>query len=278
MRLNSGWTIVAAILSIYLFTGSGNVHKSLTRKPQNYPFQPGEILQYRMSYSIFTVGRAEVVFDSILYRISGKKYYRIDVNGRTAGAAQLVSSVNDNWGALLDTSSLLPFQSWRNLEEGRYRRRELVEFDHARKRLTVNVIDNKTGRYTDPKVYEIKRTPIRDLVSGYLFLRVIDFRQLTPGDTISLENFLEDTFYHFRIIYEGTEMIETRLGDILAYKLVPVMPDNRIFSGPNSITGWISADNLQIPLRIEAKMFIGHVGCDITGIENTKYVPVFRED
>lgn len=243
-----------------------------------YPFIPGEKISYRMNYSIFTVGKAEVIISPFMYRVSDKKYYRIDMNGRTAGAAQLVSSVNDNWGALLDTVNLLPLRSWRNLEEGRYRKKEFVDYNHSEGKLKVRVYDNSTGTYTTPKEYKFKHFQTRDLISGYLLLRMVDYKNLQKGDTIRLNGFLEDTFYDFNILFMGKEEIDTKLGTIMAYKLVPVMPDNDIFAGENSITAWFSADNVQIPLKIEGKMFIGHVGCEITDLQGTSDYPDFREE
>ena len=243
----------------------------------NYPFLPGEKIFYKVNFSIFTVGKAEVVLSPVIYRVDGKKYYRIDINGKTAGAAQIVTTVNDNWGALLDTASLLPYKTWRNLEEGRYRRREFVDFDHAKGKLKVNVFEYYTGQLKESKEYNIKKSPAWDMASGYMFLRMIRYDDLKKGDTIQLYGFLEDTFYDLTIVYMGKEMLDTRLGSILTHKLVPIMPKNSLFSGERSIAAWLSADELKIPIKIQAKMFIGHVGCEITGIEGTLSYPDFTD-
>ena len=270
--------ILISFLLLIFLGGNRPPDEVKTLDISHYPFQPGEKLSYKMNYSIFTIGKAEISINPIVYRVSGKKYYRVDVNGKTAGAAQLVSTVNDNWGALLDTLNLLPVQSWRNIEEGRYRRREYVDYDHQKREINVRVLDNQTGRYKQPKTYKYKITPMRDLLSGYMFLRMVDFTNLSTGDTISVEGFFEDTFYHFNILYEGIEKIKTKLGYIRAHKLVPVMPDNKIFAGENSITAWFSDDKAQIPLKIEARMFIGKAGCEITGLDHTRFTPSFTED
>jgi hypothetical protein len=73
----------------------------------------------------------------------------------------------------------------------------------------------------------------------------------------------------------GTEFIDTKLGKIKTFKLVPVMPDNKLFAGENSITAWFAADESRIPVRVEADMFIGRAGCEITGFEGTKINPDF---
>jgi hypothetical protein len=57
----------------------------------------------------------------------------------------------------------------------------------------------------------------------------------------------------------------------------PIMPDNKLFDGENSITCWISDDGNKIPVKIQAKMFIGHTGLELIsfrGLRNQiKIVP-----
>jgi hypothetical protein len=75
----------------------------------------------------------------------------------------------------------------------------------------------------------------------------------------------------------GKEFVDTKLGEIEAFKLVPVMPDNKLFAGENSITAWFATDESRIPIRVEAHMFIGRAGCEITGFEGVKVNPHFVE-
>jgi len=241
----------------------------------DYPFVLGEKLFYKMNYSIFTVGRAEIHINPIKYYVSDKVCYKIDVYGRTAGAGAIVSRVNDQWGALLDASDLLPVRSWRYIEEGRFRKKEFVDFDHDEGIIDVRVVNNETGKLKDPVIYEFEDPKMLDLISGYAFLRTINFDQYSIGDTIKLNGFFEDKIYKFNILYMGIDNVDTKLGEIEAYKLVPVMPDNKLFAGENSITAWFATDESRIPIRVEANMFIGRAGCEITGYEGLKMDPNF---
>jgi hypothetical protein len=45
------------------------------------------------------------------------------------------------------------------------------------------------------------------------------------------------------------------------------MPDNKLFDGENSITCWISDDGNHIPVKIQAKMFIGSTGIELGGLQ-----------
>ncbi len=273
------YTYIAMML-LWLMPGLSfaSVGDSLPAVAGKQPFQLGEKLYYRMNYSIFTVGRAEVVVNPVKYYISDRSYYKIDIFGKTAGAAAVVSTVDDNWGALVDTEHLLPYRAWRDLEEGRFRRKEYVTYDHKKGLVDVRVINNETGKFKKPQLYTFEEAYTLDLISGYIYLRTIDFNKYQVNDTIQLKGFLEDKFYDFKILYKGTENLKTRLGVIKTYKLVPIMPDNKIFAGENSLTAWFAADDSRIPVKIDANMFIGRAGCEITGFEGMKIQPEFMND
>ncbi len=275
IRKNIRLIIISLLLVIIPFLLNGNGEETLQKNTPEYPFILGEKLYYKMNYSIFTVGKAEIHVNPIKYYIYDKVCYKIDVYGRTAGAAAIVSRVNDQWGGLVDSEDLLPIKSWRYIEEGRFRKKEYVDYNHEEKIINVRVINNETGRLKEPETYEFKDQNMLDLISGYTFLRTVDFYQYIVGDTIKLNGFFEDKVYKFNILYMGTESIKTKLGEIQAFKLVPVMPDNKLFAGENSITAWFAADESRIPLRVEANMFIGRAGCEIIGYEGMKSDPPF---
>jgi hypothetical protein len=197
------------------------------------------------------------------------------VYGKTVGAGKLVSKVNDNFGAYLAIDNLLPLKSWRILEEGRYRLKEYVDFDQQNGIVNVRKINNETGRFEEPKTYEFNDSHVLELISGFANLRIIDFSNIDRGDTLNFHGFLEDTFYNLKILYAGIEEVKTKLGNISAHKLIPIMPDNKLFAGENSITAWIATDQSKVPLKVEAKMFIGRAGVEITGFEGMKYSPKF---
>jgi hypothetical protein len=48
------------------------------------------------------------------------------------------------------------------------------------------------------------------------------------------------------------------------------MPSNSLFRGENSVTAWISADANQIPVKVDAKMFIGHAGTEMVSFRGLK--------
>lgn len=254
------FTFLALICVFCLAFGQVAVKNSAKRKT----ISTGEKLDYRMYLGIFTVGKGVTTVDKNLYVKNNRGCYKVDAFMETLGIATWVSKVKDNWGAYVDTSELVTHESYRNLKEGDYRLNELIVYDHERDKAFVQTADKKTGKYGDPKIYS---TPdhVRDIVAGFMYLRIIDFSKYKLKDTLTVSGFFEDKAYHFKIIYYGKETIGTDLGKIPCYKLIPIMPDNQLFRGENSVTAWLSADGNQIPVKVDAKMFIGHAGTELVG-------------
>jgi hypothetical protein len=108
------------------------------------------------------------------------------------------------------------------------------------------------------------------MVAGFLYLRTLDLSKTKVGDTLKISGFFEDTFYTLNIIYKGKDIVKTKAGKFRAIKLVPIMPNNKIFDGENSVTAWFSDDGNRIPVKISADMFIGSAGVELTGYSGLK--------
>lgn len=260
--------IFLALLSVVLssFTPGSNDVFPLVR---NESFTKGEVLHYKMSYGIFTVGKGSTVIQQNYHKISGRDCFKVDVFGKTTGLVDWVADVNDQWGAYIDTTSLVPLISYRKIREGRYKKDEIITFDHHARKIEAKVLNQKTGQYKDPEYYEAP-PQVRDLIAGFMYMRTQDFSNIKVRDTIVVEGFFEDTLYKLKILYMGKETIKTKAGKFRAIVLKPIMPNNKMFNGENSITAWFSDDKNRIPIKISANMFIGSAGVELTSYQGVR--------
>lgn len=198
-----------------------------------------------------------------LYEINGRQCYKLEVIGKSSGLFDFIMHIEDDWGTYFDVESILPHYFYRNLQEGKYRKYESTYFDHEKDSATVVTFDKITKNI---RTIEKFPTPdnAQDLVGGYYYLRLLDFKKYHYGDTITVDTFFDDSSYHFKIIYRGKEKLDTEIGEINSIVLQPVMPKNKLFDGENSIRVWISDDINKVPLKAEAEMFIGSVEVEIT--------------
>ncbi len=256
--------LLIAGLSGFVITSQKAIPTSATAS-----FGTGEQLEYKVNFGIFHVGKAITKIDQKVYTINSKPCYKVDAWGETSDWISWVTRVKDNWGGYLDTTSLVPQVGYRKIEEGNARKNEYTTYDHNKRKAEVKVMNKETGVYDNPKYYDIPKNG-RDLVSGFMYLRVIDFAKVKVGDTVTMSGFYEDTAYKLNIVYQGKDNVKTKIGKIPCYKLLPLMPDNKLFDGKNAVTVWLSEDDNKIPVKIQAKMFVGHTGLELTSFKGLR--------
>lgn len=255
---------------LFILTAFSSERNDIYPPVRNLSFMKGETLQFKMTYSFFTVGKGTATVHPRYYKVNNRDCFKVDVSAKTVGMIDWVTDINDQWGAYIDTAALLPHMFYRKIREGRYRKDEQTYFDHKEKKIQVVTADKKTGKWKEPKVYDAP-PQIRDMIGGFLYLRTMDFSKLAIKDTVVITGFFEDEFYKLRIIYQGKEVVKTKVGKIRTIVFKPVMPKNQLFDGEDSITAYFSDDKNRIPVKIDAQMFIGSAGVELTectGLKN----------
>ncbi len=245
---------------------------SAHNRVENLSFATGEVLDYNINFGFLKAGEGKMVIQEEMYQVKGTPCYKIDFFGKTTGAAAWIADVDNNWGAYVDAVELKPHLTYRNIQEGKYRKREVAEFDYPQHLIHYKELDFETGEVKENE--KIKATgQIFDMICGMAYLRNYDFDALHQGDTISFKAFLEDTLYDFNIVYHGKEKVKTKVGKFRAHVLKPIMPENKLFSGTQPITVWFSDDENQIPVRIDADFAVGNGKCILTDYKNLKSKP-----
>ena len=111
---------------------------------------------------------------------------------------------------------------------------------------------------------------LRDMAGALLLARS---QPLDQGDRISLAVFPGDWMYLARLKVEGREKLRSRGEDRKAIRLAleidriekdySLSPHKKFQHG----TIWVSDDDLRIPLRIEVKVFVGHVFAELAEVQ-----------
>jgi len=251
--------LVGTFIGLSSFAG---IYYTKYRVIDNNIFYPGEVMEYDVEFGFINAGVGTMVVSDNIHRINGRACYKIDIFGNTTGITDFFMHVDDTWGSYLDTTSIIPHRSYRIIEEGKFRKHEIVYFNQLQKNVKVVDYNYKTQSWKDPVQFDIPFNA-HDMVSGYYYLRLLNFDTLKPGDIINLDGFLENEVFNFDIRYVGKDKVKTRLGLINALVLSPIMPENTLFDGENSIRIWISDDRNKVPLKVKASMFLGAVEINI---------------
>lgn len=253
-------TIVIIILSgVFISGDEGSEYRVI----KNTSFVRGEVIEYRAHYGFVNAAEGKMVIDEGIHHVNGRPCYKIDVYGRSTGMFDMFLRIRDNWGTYLDTASILTHRSYRIIEEGKYRKNEVVDFNPVKDEAKVRTFDKAKKEWRAPEKFEVPDN-VQDIVSGYYYIRTLKFDTLNPGDILKVDAFFDKEVYNFKIRFAGREEVKTKLGLIRSVVFSPIMPENSLFKGENSIKIWISDDANKVPLKIKAEMFVGAVEIDIT--------------
>ena len=223
---------------------------------------PGERIEYRVHYGFINAGEAVLTIDENIHTINNRPCYKIDVFGRTKGFFDMVTTVRDNWGTYLDTSAVVSQMFYQSIKEGKYLKKEVIEFDQINNVALVNRLNKNDS--TLIKKDSIAVPPnIQDIISGYYYMRTFEYDTMKTDQIFTVSGFFDDTTYHVKIKFLGREKLKTKIGVFDTFLMSPIMPKNSFFHGKNPIKAWISDDKFRIPLKVKAELLIGSIEIDI---------------
>jgi hypothetical protein len=251
------------------FTGD-QLQDEVYRSIANKSFKRGEVIEYRLHYGFINAGEGVVETSPDLYRINNRACYRVTVSGKTVGAFDAMYKVRDTWRSYIDTGALITQRFYWDIHEGGFTKEETVFFDHVNKKI-------RSEEKNEP-THEFDKIPdnLQDLISGYYYLRNLDFSTLKENDMIPVKGFFDDKYFDFKIKYKGKEVVKTKFGKINCLKLIPIMPKNDLFDGEGSISFFVTDDMNKIPVKVSAKMFIGAIEVDLKSYKNVRYPLSFK--
>ena len=149
----------------------------------------------------------------------------------------------------------MPQKFYSNIQENSYRKEENITFNH-----TANTV--KAEERTERDTFKVPDN-VHDFISGYYFLRTIDFSRLDDGQVIEVPAFYDDTIYNMKVRYRGKTVVKVKGGKINVIRLNPVLPQNKLFKEEESIRIYVSDDANKVPVKVEVDLFVGSMVMDL---------------
>lgn len=231
-------------------------------------YQAGEYLQYRVHYGFLNAGFASLTVSS--ENLSGRPQFHVRGEGSTTGAVRVFFKVNDLYETYIDQETKKPSLFIRNIKEGSYTKNKQLSFNHLSRQVVVK--DLKKGESTTYKF----NTDVQDMLSAFYYLRSKDNSYYKNGSSISINIFMDEQIYPFKLVVERREKISTKFGEIDAICMKPYVQKGRVFKRNESVKIWVSDDDNLIPLRIEAELAVGSLKMDLHRYKNLKYPIWFK--
>jgi hypothetical protein len=227
----------------------------------NFSFSGGEVITFKVFYNVIGlyVDAGTASFTVSNTRLNNKPVYHIVGLGTSNPSYDWIFKVRDRYETYIDTTTLKPYRFVRHVEEGGYRKDELVNFYH-----------DELKAVSTKGTFSINNC-MQDVLSSIYFARNIDFSKYKIGDKINFNMFLDDEVHSIYIRYLGKEIIKTRYGKFRAIKFKPMLIKGTIFQGGELMTVWVSDDLNRVPLRVESPITVGSVKVDMMGYKNLRY-------
>ncbi|HOK25318.1 MAG TPA: DUF3108 domain-containing protein [Bacteroidales bacterium] len=244
--------LILFVLMLTVFSLSG----------QDSPYKAGEQVTYIIHYGPINGGMATMTLTKEEYE--GKEVLHSYLLGYTTGVADAVFKVRDIYESYFSPETGLPYKSVRNIQEGRYRKYNVVIFDHETRSDSTILLSDLTGKHVTQK-------GIHDILSCFYYFRKNYLAKNYPfkkGEAITINTWFADEFYPIILRFKGVEEVRTRMGKIKCYKFNPVTEVGRLFKTNEDVSIWFSADKNCLPVKIRFDIFVGAFTAEINSFEN----------
>jgi len=229
-----------------------------TGQEEHNHFKAGEKLRFVIYYGPFDGGYVDAELTKTIF--DGKLVYHSKMLAKTVGLTDKLYKVRDEYQAWFDPETILPYQSLRDIQEGKYTKFNIVRYYHPDE-MVVNIDKDTFGVTPD----------IRDMVSVFHYIRNQDFSKMKYDDVIKINTFFDNEIFPFDMRYRGVETLKTRKGTFECIKLVPFVEPGRIFTSEDDMTIWLSNDRNRVPIRVKFNLTVGSVKCDLIEYSGLKY-------
>jgi hypothetical protein len=232
---------------------------------QAISYKVGEKVNYSVQYGFISGGTASLELTEEV--LNGKLVWHSKMLAKTTGIADAVYKVLDIYESFIDPATELPVKSIRNIREGRYRKFNVVMFDHNTRRDSAILTSDLTGIH-------ITRPAIHDILSCFYYFRnhiLPDTSNLKVGEITTIVTWFCDELYPIRLRYIGLDEVKTKAGKIKCYKFNPVTETGRLFKTEEDVSFWFSADKNFLPVKIRFDIFVGSFNVEMINYEGLMY-------
>jgi uncharacterized protein DUF3108 len=209
------------------------------------PFQAGERLKYRISWSNFVeAGTAELTVGKGSETIANS--YRLQLKASTTPAISNLYSFADDFVSLFDSSLAAPIQFEKNFVERKRRVLETVAFDQLNRTATVG----RSGQFSKVNIEAGTQDPLSALyaVRGLV---------LRPGLQVSLPVLDGGKTFQLDVRVTGTDLISTALGSFNTHRVEVNLRRDGVNLTDKKITIWLTGDNRKVPVLASVSLAVG---------------------
>ena len=224
------------------------------------PFEPGERLNYDVTWSIFTAGTVTATLGS--EGQGSKDNYTVTTTAQSQGFVSLLFEVQNEFRSFFNPQTLCSEKISKKISEGRRHKETEIVFDSKRRQAILEERD--LTKPSEPLKHAENEIPncVEDVVTAFYYLRRQDFQ---IGKPLHLPVNDGSKTYDVTLDVQARERIQIPLGNRSAIRVEP-----KVFSGLFKRKGrmlvWFSDDDQHLPLRIRFMIAVGPITATLKSV------------
>jgi Protein of unknown function (DUF3108) len=238
--------------------------------PGRFPLPPDVHLTYRFGWSGITAAHADV------HLVNQDDTVKTTASGSTTGFARTLFRLDLDHECVSHRSSMLPIHVVQDEKYANLLVHTTIQFNSE----GVTSLREVTPSKDPPKPRTLEFYPVYSLETALMWLRS---QPLTDGEKEVMVVYANNAAYLGTIKVAGRERI--RIGDSernaikvdFTFKSIDQHLELRTYKRFKSGRGWLSDDQLRLPLRVEADIFIGYVFAELETADFGKERPVIGD-
>jgi hypothetical protein len=238
---------------------------------KNNAFQPGEKLDYVITYNWFLVWTdvGGVQFEATKDNIFNKDVLNLKGTGVTFSFYDWFFQVRDVYQSWVNPDNLLPVYYHRDVNEDGYIIDIKYRYDFENLLAYSEVKKTRKPYFQDT----IAITPCTyDVISVIYQARNIDFKKYKKDEQIPFKILLDNEIHEVFIRYKGKEEKKVRgVGKFNCIKFTGSLVAGDVFKGGEDLQIWVSDDENRIPVWIESPIIVGTIKARLVGYEGIKH-------
>jgi hypothetical protein len=220
------------------------------------PFQTGERLTYRISWSNFVeAGTAELTVGSGSQMIANS--YRLQLKANSTPAISSLYSFTDEFVSLFDAGLAAPIRSEKSFVERKRKVKETIIFDQLN-RSAILAANGQSSRISI-------EAGTQDPLSALYAIRGLVLR---PGLQVSLPVLDGGKTFQLDVRVTASDLISTALGSFNTHRVEASLRRDGVSLTDKRITIWFTSDNRKVPVLASVSLPVGSALIELTSQSN----------
>lgn len=248
---------LALLISLLIILNPYRAEADETQKPER--FGNHEYLSFKVYYNLgfIWIDAGKVDFSLTRKQIENKDICHVVSTGLSDPKWDWFYTLRDTFEVNFTAENFRPLNFRRNTIEGKKEIQENYLFDYEHQQLFIERHSNDSLDGT--KIIALKGE-LYDILTATYVARSMDFTYAIIGDTVSLPLVHEGENIILPIVFKGKETIPNlKEEEVSCFRFSAVIKSGSLFIKGETVDVWVSADDRQLPVSIEAKIVVGSI-------------------